>query len=150
MIDQNHHNTLVAALRNHWREAGGPISLTAYLLLCRPTIAPLLARGVPWSWIGARVLAVYESADAEVPADISPLTERKKKSIIELYSRATRRLRSSQEGSAAGTSHSAGVNLEIADPRQAGRPQQGVDPPHQRRARIKQSLEITSRLGQFD
>lgn len=56
MDDETHHQRLIAALKRRWQNVGGPVSLTAFLRECRPTIAELRVKGVGWDWLGPRRL----------------------------------------------------------------------------------------------
>lgn len=149
-----HHDRLIQALKAHWQDAGGPLSLTAFLKTCRPSIAPLLARGVPWRWIGARVLAVHENPDAEISPDLEPLAGGKVRSLVVLYSRSTRRLdrQDTAAFSAARAAPAAAASRKPLDYaiRALPTPESGADPPEDRRARIRQSAAITKKLEQLE
>lgn len=148
----NHHDQLVRALRAHWRDAGGPLSLTGFLRECRPSIAPLLARGVQWRWIGPRVLAVFENPDAEVPPDLEPLAEGKMRSLVELFSRSRRRIANEIAPAFSAATVAASHRPEVPHQGERALParESGADPPENRRARIRQSAAISQKLGQFD
>jgi hypothetical protein len=162
MKDPLHHRRFVCAIKLHWRNAGGPVSLTSFLKECRPTIAPLLARNIPWEWIGSRLLAVYEKPYDGVPDEPAPLGTRKK-SLIELYSRTTRHQKTGHAQAALGATwqsisdapgDSAGfkVKLEPSPPFSfvASAPRTGADPPAGRRARIRQSGKVRQSLEQSE
>lgn len=92
MSGSSHHKGFVDALKAHWLDAGGPVSLTSFLWECRPTIAPLLEKGVSWNWLGPRVLAVFEEPDGSIEDGLT-IADGRKKTLIELYSRSARRAR---------------------------------------------------------
>lgn len=161
MTDPDHHHAFIEALKASWRAAGGPLSLTGFLRECRPVIAPLLARGVSWSWIGARVLAVYIDPKADVPVDIAPL-EARKKTLIQLYSRTTLRAKASE---VVGRVHEPDAqNVQVESVLEGGTTtnQEGAVPPGStdpspdsqdraaRRARIRHGVDLRSTLGQIE
>lgn len=158
MEESSHHQRLVAALKKHWAEAGGPVSLTGFLKECRPTIAPLLAKNISWGWIGARVKAVFANPSGEVSDELAPL-HRGKKSLIELYSRTTRSLEVEVEitGAAAdcreskankddAEAHAFHEKKNASDAVGSAPSAAGPDPPAGRRARIRRSGEIRQNL----
>jgi hypothetical protein len=157
MSDTNHHRRFVEALRSRWDAVGGPVSLTSFLDHCRPEIAPLLARRIPWSWIAPRVIAVYRNPGADVPPDLASLGSGEKKTLIQLYSRTTLRKRRPEPDAPRHVAPEP-VAPEAAQGHAAtrvspSRPPQGSDPPDDRRARrarIRQGAEISKRLGQFE
>jgi hypothetical protein len=155
MTDPDHHHAFIEALKTSWRAAGGPLSLTGFLRECRPVIAPLLARGVSWAWIGARVLAVYIDPKADVPVDIAPL-EARKKTLIQLYSRTT--LRADRTQAPTGRTDQAGTkpgNVAQLD-HAAALPPRSTDPPPRAdlstnpRERMRQSASLRKNLGHFE
>ena len=90
MNDPAHHRQFIEKLQKHWRDAGGPLSLTSFLRECRPTIAPLLRKNVSWHWLAPRIEAVFDKPMSEIEEDLPAIGPRKK-TMIELYSRTTRR-----------------------------------------------------------
>lgn len=159
MTDPNHHRRFIEALKFHWDTAGGPVSLTSFLNECRPAIAPLLVHRVSWSWIAPRVAAVYRNPSADVPADLAPLGKGEKKTLIQLYSRATLRNQRRELDIARPIVPEPAPPVSIAAPVHAAtkihppKPPQGGDPPDDRRARrarIRQGADISKRLGQFE
>jgi hypothetical protein len=158
MTEADQHYRFTQALKACWDGMGGPVSLTSFLNGCRPVIAPLLERRVPWSWIAPRVLAVFRNPGAQVPADVAAL-DAEKRTLIQLYSRTTLRLRQREMTLAPSATIeseppvSAPVPITLANGTDMALPSNGVDPPDDRRARrarIRQGADISNRLGQFE
>lgn len=159
MTDLDHHRRFIEALKSRWDAVGGPVSLTSFLNECRPAIAPLLVRRVPWSWIAPRVVAVYLNSSANVPVDVAPLGVAEKKTLIQLYSRTTLRNQRLGLDAARAITPEPAPAVSIAAPVHAetkihpSKPPQMGDPPDDRRARrarIRQGADISKRLGQFE
>lgn len=92
-----HHTQLCARLQRHYDDLGGPTSLAAYLVMAAPTIDPLLANGVQWAWIAARIDAVRSAVGETIAPDLPEAEPNRVHVMRTTYSRIReRRLRPTQ------------------------------------------------------
>lgn len=86
-----HHTQLCARLQRHLDDLGGPTSLAAYLVMAAPTIDPLLANGVQWAWLAARIDAVRNAAGETIAPDLPDAQLSRVHVMRTTYSRIKRR-----------------------------------------------------------
>jgi hypothetical protein len=151
---ERHHRELCEALMRIYESAGGPVSVPAFLSLCQPVIAPLLARRVSWNWVGARILAVHTAPDRFPDPDLPALTKRQVKYLVGAYSRIkskTRPTETPQITSRPDTSsetYGSPPAVEIRTSDTNG----GADPPaaSDARSRIMKNHAVSKQLGHLE
>jgi hypothetical protein len=143
-----HHDDLVHHLKALCVKAGGPISLPALLRLALPKVQFLLGNGVPWNWLGARILAVHRDPEAEISPDLANLDTETVRTLVAEFSRQKRR-RAQPKLAAEASSASEQSSEACAQQTKPGSDDRVPRPNPSPRARIHAAAELNSSIGQL-